>query len=559
MTQDVARATPKLEPLTSLRFFAAAAIVVHHAAGHFGVPLEEELRPFVLDQAVSFFFVLSGFILAYVYPALPTRADRVRFWRARFARLWPAHAFAFALSLLLIGELPEFLRGLTALLNLAMVHAWVPAEASFFSFNAPSWSISTEFGFYVLFVFWVQRFASTWWWKLALAAALVVALAWVAGALALPIHVEGWHLSLGALLYVNPLARSFEFVLGMSATLVFPRLEAAVARRAWLGSLLELAALACVFVATTNAAPLAHSAAGAFFGRPLAIWMVHGGIACVPFAIAVVVFACRAGLVSRLLSLPVLQTLGEISFSIYLLHQILIRWYKPRAASFADIPQPLQLAVFVAILLTLAHFVWSAVERPLRDWIAGRGRPRGAFASWRARGELAFVVALAAGVWALSERPPTAVHLAAQELERRRAATEPDALDARFGDARVLRAAVVEADERAVHAELVWEIVGDAPEPVHVAVHLVDYEGTILGQADYRQGAPEAGGTLVDVREIPMPRHGPRQLGIAVMDQSGRVLLVDRGNRDRNGTRLLVPVLDTPAPMPEKTASRESR
>ena len=54
----------KLDALTSLRFIAATMIVFYHMKGFalFGFS-----GPSFLAQGVSFFFVLSGFILAYVY------------------------------------------------------------------------------------------------------------------------------------------------------------------------------------------------------------------------------------------------------------------------------------------------------------------------------------------------------------------------------------------------------------------------------------------------------------------------------------------------------------
>jgi len=56
----------KLDQLTALRFFAALMIVVHHLVGVFGI------KDIGVNwgQGVSFFFVLSGFILTYVYPSL---------------------------------------------------------------------------------------------------------------------------------------------------------------------------------------------------------------------------------------------------------------------------------------------------------------------------------------------------------------------------------------------------------------------------------------------------------------------------------------------------------
>lgn len=74
----------QLSALTGLRFFAASAIVLHHLRGTFGLGTYTGLA---LSQAVSVFFVLSGFILAYAHPDLPTWKDRSRFWLARFARI----------------------------------------------------------------------------------------------------------------------------------------------------------------------------------------------------------------------------------------------------------------------------------------------------------------------------------------------------------------------------------------------------------------------------------------------------------------------------------------
>jgi peptidoglycan/LPS O-acetylase OafA/YrhL len=65
----------KLNALTSLRFFAAAMIVLGHCHGQFEHTIKIA-EHFALNQAVSFFFVLSGFILAYVYPVLSNFIDR---------------------------------------------------------------------------------------------------------------------------------------------------------------------------------------------------------------------------------------------------------------------------------------------------------------------------------------------------------------------------------------------------------------------------------------------------------------------------------------------------
>ena len=151
----------RLNALTSLRFFAAFAIVIHHSR-IFLLP-SETLSAWPLDQGVSLFFVLSGFILVHVYPELPTKEAIKSFWLARIGRIWPAHLVALILVLTVSGT--QTLGGdslLIFLANLSMIHGWVPSREFFFSFNALSWTISTELGFYALFPLLIYKFHSTW-------------------------------------------------------------------------------------------------------------------------------------------------------------------------------------------------------------------------------------------------------------------------------------------------------------------------------------------------------------------------------------------------------------
>ncbi|HDL8028536.1 TPA: acyltransferase, partial [Yersinia enterocolitica] len=79
----------KLDALTTLRFFAAAMIVIGHVHPLFGsLGITDN---FVLSQGVSFFFILSGFILAYNYRTFQDNKSVKRFLVARFARIWPLH------------------------------------------------------------------------------------------------------------------------------------------------------------------------------------------------------------------------------------------------------------------------------------------------------------------------------------------------------------------------------------------------------------------------------------------------------------------------------------
>jgi peptidoglycan/LPS O-acetylase OafA/YrhL len=71
-----------IDSLTSLRFFAAFAIVLHHTKGV--VFSSEFMKGVPLDAGVSFFFVLSGFILSYVYSGRMKSIGLYKFYTSRF-------------------------------------------------------------------------------------------------------------------------------------------------------------------------------------------------------------------------------------------------------------------------------------------------------------------------------------------------------------------------------------------------------------------------------------------------------------------------------------------
>jgi len=159
---DFSDARPRLPALTSLRFFAAFHVVIFHfqAMQTFIGPVWFQKLSSIGYVGVSFFFVLSGFILVYTYAGRPMVLKN--FWRARFARIYPAYAFSllvtapFFFYAVLTMNFPFFVWAKTHLklasaLVLSLLHAWVPPAA--LTWNAVAWSLSVEAFFYVLFPF----------------------------------------------------------------------------------------------------------------------------------------------------------------------------------------------------------------------------------------------------------------------------------------------------------------------------------------------------------------------------------------------------------------------
>ncbi|HEX2350421.1 MAG TPA: acyltransferase, partial [Ktedonobacterales bacterium] len=232
-------ARKSLDALTGARFFAAFWVVCYHFASDFrleplpGKPAANAALPsgvgLVLLQghlAVDFFFLLSGFILAYTYvtPGGTLRGSSREFWVARIARIYPVYLLGLVLALpeYLTVEPNHAILAVSGVAHLTMLHAWLPFTLDW---NQPSWSLSVESFFYLLFPLvlplagrlrraglWLLL-AAAWLWFMAVDFALVI------------IGKAG--LASGAnwnnFARYNPLISFPEFIAGMALGLLFVR------------------------------------------------------------------------------------------------------------------------------------------------------------------------------------------------------------------------------------------------------------------------------------------------------------------------------------------------
>jgi peptidoglycan/LPS O-acetylase OafA/YrhL len=371
------RVAPKLDALTGLRFFAAFAIVIYHSRSTF-LTADKFSEPFAvfvdkfsepLGLAVSFFFVLSGFILTHVYPELPTRKHLGKFLLARFARIWPIHLFALMLSMFLISDF-IFKNDLALIANIAGVHAWIPRADYFFSFNAVSWSVSVEVGFYLLFPLLIYNVRSTWPWKLSLSLLAVMALVALCSVLDVPeFDVQNPSIiSSTGLLATNPIARLFEFTLGMTAAVLWNRYRDRIEQtNSTVWTLIELITIAALVTYIWHGRHPAFEFLAHLLPNEIASWWAFQ-ITSPLFALMIVVMASGVGRVSRLLGSAPLVFLGEISFSIYMLHQIMIR-FLARGGFLSWVPAELQFFTVAVLVVALSAISYLLLERPMREAI----------------------------------------------------------------------------------------------------------------------------------------------------------------------------------------------
>ncbi|MFI6355002.1 acyltransferase family protein [Streptomyces sp. NPDC050743] len=348
-----AAAMPSLPSLTGLRWMAALLVFGLHVNnfGYFG-GTGGRLVSWGFGAGatgVSFFFVLSGFVLT--WSARPR--DRVlAFWRRRIARIYPVHLVTLALALVMtytLGNQPRPTPKQT-LSNLLLLHSWW--RPWWQTLNPVSWSLACEAFFYasfpLLFLL-LRRLGARG--SAALGALAVVAVFVLARADA---H-HWWRYAL----YSFPAVRLPEFVLGaVTARLVL------LGR--WRGPGLE--------------ASLALAIIGYFL-----VPQVAPGYSATVCTIAGFTLLIPAAAVADVQGLPSLWRrrrlvrLGELSFAFYMIHLLVLQsatrllGTKPHFGLLAGIAVT---TTAFTVSLGLSWLLYEAVERPARRLLLrGRRRP----------------------------------------------------------------------------------------------------------------------------------------------------------------------------------------
>ena len=146
--------------LTGIRALAALLVLGMHTEQNVPFGLDSLLPFFARGYlGVDFFFVLSGFILAYVHTGQTERdgcdVKATTFWRLRLARIAPAYLLGLLMTLPLLtvflqdAAIPAGERIAGPILVVLFLQAWWPPVAAIWNF--PAWSVSVELLFYALF------------------------------------------------------------------------------------------------------------------------------------------------------------------------------------------------------------------------------------------------------------------------------------------------------------------------------------------------------------------------------------------------------------------------
>ncbi|GAA3392025.1 acyltransferase [Streptomyces roseoviridis] len=137
----------RVDSLTGLRWFAALAVFLFHARSYFREIESGFLLAGIGYEGVPFFFVLSGFVMAWV--ARPSDTAGNYYWR-RVARIWPLLAVTTAGTVALMTwwwHVPVSAEDV--LWTLTFAQAW--STEHFMTMNIVTWTLSAEAFFYLAF------------------------------------------------------------------------------------------------------------------------------------------------------------------------------------------------------------------------------------------------------------------------------------------------------------------------------------------------------------------------------------------------------------------------
>ncbi|WP_188150132.1 acyltransferase family protein [Teredinibacter waterburyi] len=373
-----------LPALTGIRFFAVFHIFLFHLWTLFNMEKEGDFTNMLMEigdlppsliaffsngwMSTSFFFILSGFILSYLYWGEDGKlvGSSKRFWFLRLSRLYPIHFITLALTVVpLMGYHLQMGTKISTLVpsllgTVALLQAWVPSWVPMWSW--PTWTISALIFLYLVMP-WLMRSLS----KLSLkqqkillfSLPLISLIPTIIYAQFFPSGsepVQHWQIFLGS----NPLFWVPQFVAGMLLSRVFGIVRYNTnwkpAQPSWfaIGDIALLGAIALALYPDIQ--------------EPFKYFLRHG-LMLPLFMLVILDLARGKGLAARLFALPGTGYLGNTAFAIFIWQNLVMTfcWIATQAhASFASQLFIVSCIGIVIIAITSTYLIERPLARVLR-------------------------------------------------------------------------------------------------------------------------------------------------------------------------------------------------
>jgi len=338
--------------------------------------------------ALSWFFILSGFIITYNYPHLSSIAECKRFYAHRFIRIYPVYFLSvfMASSFVLIGystlneqffsilgrpfeityDLPDQKDAefwvIAVLRHLTFGQLTTTIETLRFIFNGPLWSLVLEIYFYLtfpIFLYFLKPINNLRRIFVAFIVGYVLQFALIQYFLP---SAESYNIvNLNVPVYTNPAIRGIEFIFGMLLCKAFFLLptEATNRKPSMVPLLFTIISYLVINVIGERYVPYQYSVF--FLAVPVCTLLV--------FTMARYQWYPREGKAFRLCLWA-----GGLSYVLYCFHWPLMEMVRFSNLIPQTIPFPMHLLLLVTILLLVSHMIYRYVEMPIRKFLYTRLR-----------------------------------------------------------------------------------------------------------------------------------------------------------------------------------------
>lgn len=336
---------PQINALTATRFFAAIMVVIHHYGYNLFPFFYAEKIFHSGNLAVSYFFVLSGFVLYISYHG--RHVSDMDFIKRRLGRIAPVYWLALLLFVVVALTVGHYVFSTDMVKQIAysalFLQAWFPNYA--LCLNSPAWTISVEMLFYLSFPLLLRLQSRNARFFTVAAVVMFVAsqavhICYAAG----PLNARG-----EAIFFFNPLVHISQFMVGMVGAHIFRTTTFKHAPAFFSSAALIALALVLTLIAI----------------RPERL-SYHAGLLA-PLFVLLILFVAIAN--PRFLNMRWLVFLGEISYGVYILQFPVHDFLKDINTTTLHLPEPWFFYLTVMVLITTAAISYKVLETPVRRWV----------------------------------------------------------------------------------------------------------------------------------------------------------------------------------------------
>lgn len=377
---------PYLPNLTALRGIAAILVATLHFHFFLGgiVPYKNAGLVDKLYLMVDLFFILSGFIMCYVYERdfeiTISKKKYKNFLKARLARIYPLHLITLSAEFLIFlflsavdkfHILPNWHQHLYRLdaIPVQLVFLQTVGIFNFDTWNAPAWSLSAEWWAYIIFPFLFLLFYRIGYKKWFVVTSIAI-LGWITIEFVLsPLQPfmssppNPKNISLDVNWYFGTIRGIVGFIAGMSVWQLYKRSKfKKILGNGWA---LAIISMTCLIAMQMK---------------------LYDTLTVTLFPILILSTAYGSVSINRFFSWKVFNSLGKWSFSIYMWHMVLINLFmlfyivnreepikgllRPIHGTFTE--KRIYLVVFLIVISFIGYLSYTFIENPMRKWLKGK-------------------------------------------------------------------------------------------------------------------------------------------------------------------------------------------